>query len=261
MAVELRSEALIGEIPPTPAQPIFSAARAVPTAYETLLSTVKEFGHPVSYAQEQDGNLVQNILPVHKTEFRQISTSSKVELELHTETAFHPHKPAYVFLMCLRGDENAFTTYANSDDFLSDLDGETIETLQAPLYRTRIDESFRAGGLPDLEIEMPILKRNAAGGFDCTYDRNFMTASSAEGEKALQLLYEAISANLRKISLRSGDILIIHNASTVHGRLPFQPRYDGTDRWVLRCLAVTELPGESELDGHVITTRFDDVTA
>ena len=257
MAVELRSGALIGEIPPTPAQPIFSAEQSVPTAYKTLLSTVREFGHAVSYAQEQSGNLVQNILPVHKTEYRQISTSSKTELELHTETAFHPHKPDYVFLLCLRGDESAFTTFANSDDFLSELDDETLETLQLPLYNTRIDESFRAGGLPDLEIKMPILKRNAAGDFDCTYDRNFMTASSAEGEKALQLLYEAISSNLRKVSLRSGDILIIHNASTVHGRLPFQPRYDGTDRWVLRCLGVAELPDESQLDGHVITTRFD----
>ena len=32
------------------------------------------------------------------------STSSKVQLMFHTEAAFHPHRPRYLLLLCLRGD-------------------------------------------------------------------------------------------------------------------------------------------------------------
>lgn len=245
----------VGEVPPTPAQPIFDALQVVPKAYSNLIDCGREFGTPISYIQEQDGNLVQNILPVHKTEYKQISTSSKVELELHTETAFHPYKPSHLFLFCLRGDDSAVTTYANSEDFLSELSEETLETLQQPLFKTRIDESFRTDGSPDLEILMPILRKMDTG-FDVTYDRNFMTGITPDAEVALRNISWAISSCLREIVLETGDLLIINNGRTVHGRKPFQARYDGTDRWVLRLLTIKNIPVASHRKGHVITTQF-----
>ena len=38
-----------------------------------------------------------------------MSTSSNVTLAWHTETAFHPHKPRYLLLLCLRGDRRRAT--------------------------------------------------------------------------------------------------------------------------------------------------------
>lgn len=33
-----------------------------------------------------------------------------------------------------------------------------------------------------------------------------------------------------------GDLTLIDNDVAVHGRIPFRPRYDGTDRWLKRVL-------------------------
>ena len=36
------------------------------------------------------------------------------------------------------------------------------------------------------------------------------------------------------MSLSPGEILVVDNDLVVHGRVPFQARYDGTDRWLKR---------------------------
>lgn len=245
----------IGEIPPTPPHPIFDPLKVVPEAYINLIECGRELGTPISYIQEQGGNLVQNILPVRKTEYNQISTSSKAELELHTETAFHPYKPSHLLLLCLRGDKSAVTTYANSEDFLSDLSEETIEILQEPLFKTRVDESFRTDGSPDVELIMPILRKTNTG-FDVTYDKNFMSGTTLDAEMALKNISWAIATCTKEVVLDDGDLLIINNNRTVHGRKPFQARYDGTDRWVLRLFTIRDIPVSSHRRGYVITTEF-----
>jgi len=50
--------------------------------------------------------------------------------------------------------------------------------------------------------------------------------------------------------------MVIDNRRTVHGRLPFNPRYDGYDRWVKRLMVISELPPDSERDGFIVTTEF-----
>jgi len=45
-------------------------------------------------------------------------------------------------------------------------------------------------------------------------------------------LVRKIDARLIDVALEPGQILIIDNYRTVHGRRSFMPRYDGTDRWL-----------------------------
>ena len=43
----------------------------------------------------------------------------------------------------------------------------------------------------------------------------------------------------------------------VHGRTPFEPRFDGTDRWLQRTFVVSDLaPSAAERRGRVIVTQF-----
>jgi L-asparagine oxygenase len=58
--------------------------------------------------------------------------------------------------------------------------------------------------------------------------------------------------------LETGDLLIIDNNKTIHGRKPFQPRYDGTDRWVQRMLIRKELPPKEQMNGHIVITSFEE---
>lgn len=208
-------------------------------------------GHVVGFSQEQSGQIIQNIVPNHKTEYQQISTSSRTQLELHTETAFHPYRPDYVLLMCLRGDTEAFTTVAGLGDILRLLDEETKTVLAQPIFTTSLDLSFQNEDQPDKEIATAILSPEGI-----VYDQQLMRPTCVSSEDALEALGTAVGLATRRIALMTGDLLVINNRKCVHGRASFQPRYDGTDRWLQRALVRSELPGEDQRVGNVITTSF-----
>ena len=230
---------------------------------EQLISRASEHGlFPVSYKQEQKGKLIQNILPIKKTETQQISTSSGVELGLHTELAFHPYRPSAVFLLCLRGDSTAVTTYAYVDDIVKHIQPVSLVALTRLWYITTLDDSFRTGGEEDMELYCSILREMSDGItrvdplYEITFDEVLMRGTNEQAEEAIDELKAAIKLCVKEIVLKTGDLLIINNKTTIHGRRPFQARYDGTDRWVRRMLAVYTLPPIGQLEGHVITTPF-----
>ena len=243
----------IGDIPKTPATPFTAKETEIADAVLCLIGS--SMGHLVSYKQEQEGVLLQNIVPVAKTESQQISTSSKVTLQLHTETAFHPYKPDFVLLMCLRGDESAFTTYADISEIAECLSPEAIIELKKPQFITKVDDSFRTHGEPDVELLKAILTEDEDG-YQICFDEFFMRGTTQAASEALDELIIAIAKCTDKVVLEAGDVMVIDNRRTVHGRLPFQPRYDGTDRWLKRLMVVESRPPDSEMDGRVITTEF-----
>jgi alpha-ketoglutarate-dependent taurine dioxygenase len=265
MGITIYRNQRIGEIPPTPATSIIDDS-VTPDSVKVLKEYGSILGHPVSYVQEQNGRLIQNLVPVHKTEYQQISTSSKVELEMHTESSFHPFRPSYVLLLCLRGDEAVATTYADDFDIVPKLSNEAISILQKKWFTTQIDQSFRSDGQPDVHIHTPILEKTNTDWmvWKITYDSWFMKAvgdgsdeSRSQAERALQEMRDAVNSSTKEVVLKTGDLLVINNDCTVHGRKPFQPRYDGTDRWVQRMLAIREMPPSEHIDGHMITTKFE----
>jgi L-asparagine oxygenase len=216
------------------------------------------FGSIYGFAQEQNGQVVQNLFPIKRDEGRQISSSSETVLEMHTETAFHPWRPEVVMLLCMRGDVNAGTNLATLPDIVARLDEETIRILHLPEFTTRIDESFQSEEQPDREILTPILFNNATS---MTYDRALMKSLTEAGNRALQAFSNAIEEVKKTVFLKTGEILVINNRTTVHGRTPFKARYDGTDRWLKRAMVSTKLPDWDEMeirDGRwkVVTTRF-----
>jgi len=254
MGVSVYDDIVIGFVPSTPATPYGEESPTL-TANDSLIEFAMTLGYPVGYAQEQNGRIIQDIVPVHKTEYRQISTSSKVELGLHTETAFHPHKPDYVLLLCVRSDPSAETTYANLSDILPKLDKDTIRTLMNPWYLTGIDESFRTNGESDMQIPLSILSVTD-GVWELTYDATVMSGINHAARNALVELEKAVNSSVQAIALKAAQLLVIDNRTTVHGRRPFQPKYDGRDRWLKRALVVKNLPPEHEYEDGVITTKF-----
>ena len=69
------------------------------------------------------------------------------------------------------------------------------------------------------------------------------------------LFRSAVKLATQRVVLSDGDVLVIDNDRAVHGRTPFVPRYDGTDRWLKRALVVRELPSANAF-GRVIQTRI-----
>lgn len=218
-------------------------------------------GHLVSYIQEKNGDLFQNLAPVKGTEKIQASSGSQVQLQFHRETVFHPYAPEYLLLYCLRPDHDraAETTYASISHALPLLSDAYRELLFQPLYRTGIDYSF--GNLQTVKGNgpvLPVLYGNRHDPF-LNYDEDLMTAITPEAEAALEALKDAVVSVYRGVKLNSGDLLCIDNRRTVHGRSSFVPRYDGFDRWLQRSFVVRDL-GESAVDRQlgerVIRTKF-----
>ncbi len=218
-------------------------------------------GHLVSYIQEKNGDLFQNLAPVQRDEAIQASSGSKTRLQFHRETVFHPYPPEFLLLYCLRPDHDriAETTYASITPALPLLSTEHQELLFEPLYRTGIDYSF--GNIQTVKgngLILPVLYGNRNDPF-LNYDEDLMEGMTPEAQTALDALKEAIAQVYRGVRLEMGDLLCIDNRRTVHGRSSFTPRYDGFDRWLQRSFVVRDL-GLSAVDRfpgeRIIRTQF-----
>lgn len=218
-----------------------------------LLAKASEYGSPIGYVQEQGGVLVQNLFPIMGNEARQISSSSRVQLELHTETAFHPWRPDFLMLFCLRGDRTAETTISLLVDILGNLSSETVDILKEQRFSTSIDVSFQNKSQPDKVIKMSVLSEDCSR---MTFDQTLMRGNDIEAQNALEKFRQAVYDNLMGLTLYEGDLLVIDNHKAIHGRGPFTPRYDGTDRWLKRVMVRTELPPADHVCDSVITTML-----
>jgi len=252
-AITLIHDYFNGVVPPTPTA-VDHSIDACPAATRALLQFADDIGRAVGYDREQDGRLIQDIFPVRASEHSQVSTSSKVMLGAHTETAFHPHKPRYIVLLCLRGDANAATTYADVNDIVQHLTHDEIATLQTDRFVTTVDPSFMANGEPDASVVVTPLTRTATG-WVFVYDELLMSGTTPCAQAALDSLHRAAKQSTKKVVLETGDLLVVDNDYAVHGRTPFVPRYDGTDRWLKRALVVRAMP-TIDVVGRVIQTRL-----
>jgi alpha-ketoglutarate-dependent taurine dioxygenase len=91
------------------------------------------------------------------------------------------------------------------------------------------------------------------------FDEDLMVGTDVEAESALHALGAALAANHVAVALAASDLVILDNDVVVHGRSPFEARYDGTDRWVQRIMVVSDLAASAdERVGRMITTVFGD---
>jgi L-asparagine oxygenase len=223
-----------------------------------LRTSASRFGSIFGYAQEQNGNTVQNLFPIKTDETKQISSSSKVTLEMHTETAFHRYRPTTVLLLCVREDPDAGTNIAPLSRIIENLDEHTINALKRPEFVTEIDESFRTDEYRTMPVETAVLSEDNQ---KIVYDRALMVGTTSDAESALTRLSEAVQKANETIYLKTGELLVMDNHTNVHGRTPFEARYDGTDRWLKRVLVTTQQIPSHEIEWRegrhrVITTAL-----
>ena len=245
----------IGDLPHTPPTPTTPAEKDSVSEF-TLLTIARRLGQPVGYEPEHGGDLVQNIVPTETAVDRQVSTSSKVQLMFHTEAAFHPYRPRYLLLLCLRGDPSAFTTLSSIFEVMPQLPPDVVEVLFQPRFRTAVDESYLHGRGNVLGAPMAVLTGDPRRP-SMVFDADLMVGLDTAADDALRVLGDAASTYHTSVALEAGDLLVVDNAVAVHGRSPFEPRFDGTDRWLQRTFVVSDLaPSAADRRGRVITTRF-----
>ena len=230
-------------------------------------------GDVVSWATQQDGRIVTDVVPAPGMEDSLVSSSSMTELGWHTEDAFSPCRADYVGLFCLRSPELTATTIGHLD--LRALPAHVEEVLRQPRFHIMPDtshdaalntdhgESGRTDAFERLERvrrkppQIPLLEGHPDAPV-LRIDGDFVSVAEGDDEaaSALAWLKAHLSANLYDFPLSPGDVGFIDNRNVVHGRRPFRPRYDGTDRWLKRVNIVSDLrrtrPGRSSTTTRVI---------
>jgi L-asparagine oxygenase len=245
----------LGDVPPTPPSPR-QARKADRVSEFALLTVARRLGQPVGYAPEHGGDLVQNISPVEQDAERQVSTSSKSVLAFHTEAAFHPHRPRFLLLLCLRGDPAAATTLSSVHAMLDALSPHDRSVLAMPRFTTATDESYVGGPSSRRSLPRPILTGDRARP-KLWLDADLMRGTDDEAQGALDRLSALAAEQATGVVLEAGDLLVVDNDVAVHGRSPFSPRFDGTDRWLQRTFVIADhTAADGERDGRIVGTRF-----
>lgn len=241
-ALLVRGLPLDDTLPPTPDGNGPGAEwHTVPISSIVQLMATSVLGEVVSYADEKQGSLIQDVAPAPGAEARQENTGSCL-LELHTEDGFHPEPPRYLSLLGLRGDTDreAWTVTSGIRRAVRGLDGGARRLLARPAYHIALASSFVGAEAQLWSLPVPVLHGSAEDPELCA-DFHAIRATDDAGWAALERLRRALLAELRGHRLEPGDLLIVDNGKAVHGRTAFTPRYNGTDRWLRRCLAVGDL--------------------
>lgn len=211
--------------------------RCATEMYLTGLATL--LGEVFAFRTQHEGNVIQNIVPMPGDTYEQVGTGSKVFLEWHTEDAFHQYRAHYIGLLCLRSDPLAATTFASVKHMR--IPEPYRQVLFENKFQAGIDKAHGGTGRPE---EGPIISI-FSGRNDHPFLRVDMSCVRAlpgetEAQIALEYLGQAMNAAGRQLTLEQGDVLFMDNFSLVHGRTPFIPRFDGTDRWLQRVSITTD---------------------
>ena len=201
----------------------------------TLLAVAGQLGEAFTFASLYEGRLVQHVTPVPGRECEQTSEGSGTFLAWHVEDAFTEDRCDFFGLLCLRGEPGAATLVAPARSL--DLPAEVERVLRAPRFVVAPDIAHG----PDTTLDLPA--RAVLTGppddpeicFDAVYQRPADPADAAAAA-ALDTVAAAVDAAAAAHVLEPGQLLLVDNRRVVHGRTAFRPRYDGTDRWLLRTM-------------------------
>lgn len=239
-------------LPPTP-HVNGSVQREPSLGAAVLLMVACGLGDPGAFRPEKNGALVQDVVPVPGMEEFQGNAGSTL-LTFHNENAFHEHRPDFVMLLCLRADPTgqAGLRTACIRQVLPLLSDRTVKALWSPEFVTAPPPSFGMGAVE--AVAAPVLSGDPSDPdirVDLAATRP-VTESAAEALRDLRDHFDTAATTHR---LNPGELAIVDNRVTVHGRTEFTPRYDGTDRWLQRTFVMTDLRRSRVMrpaDGYVL---------
>lgn len=225
-----------GPTPTEPDRPSLSPRRG----YAWISFAVRRLGDEFAYAMEKRGALVHNIYPTAQGATTQSNASFRVDLGLHTENAFHPIRPDWVALYCVRTVEEApATRLVFLNEVLAQLTDDEIAVLREQRFTIRVVDSHLAEGEKD--IALPVAPLSGSPRDPVIRWHETLTANDEVAERAMRAFSAAAKRATRYVTLREGDMLVFANEFCLHGRDKFEARLDGTDRWTLRGYALRDI--------------------
>lgn len=206
-------------------------------AENALVGIGAALGQPFGSVEEKDGNLVHSLIPVRGTD-KPLSNEGATDFGLHVEDAAFETRQAFLLLYCERADHQrvAATPVADVRDALQRLDGSVVDDLYRDEFVIRRPYSLdRCAAEPVYSEPRAVLSGpRSLPQLRVTLYRDGTRATTDRAGRALRRLGDALQAVARPLRLAPGDCAVLNNRLVAHGRTGFKPRYDGTDRHLLR---------------------------
>jgi hypothetical protein len=199
-----------------------------------LLSSV--VGQVFTFDTIQLGNVINHIIPIKEDAARPISSGFQNDFGFHTEDAYHPCAGDYLGLLAVRNPDAVPTTLA----FLGDM--ALTPALRDPLFEPRflikpnVAHHLRHSSIARTSIlfgapEAPYVRANFNLFDPADHDPETM--------ECIRQLQTCVASAKQAIALAPGELLFIDNLRTLHGRDKYVPKFDGSDRWLIRLYITT----------------------
>jgi hypothetical protein len=227
-----------GIIPPTPTKS--SKPTNKDWVSEYLMLGLSRFigAKPYVIEEVRDGSVINQLIPLDPSS--NSGSGSKIPFNLHNEVVHEAKVPDFFILLCLRGNPMAKTTYCFLEDIIKLLPPEIIAELEKPNF---LMKSGDPSVFKDAKTHRcPILTKDEFG----NYQIRLNTAAGrceglTDGAKiALEYVKHCLNTNINihGVSLAEGDVLLVNNKQTLHGRTSFDVSQEdissGQNRWVQR---------------------------
>ena len=202
---------------------------------EVLLMLTSILGMPFAHSEEAE--LVSVVKPkkAHSMSSNP-SYFTATKFDLHSELPYITNPPDYLSLLCKYNVEDGYTYTSTISSALALLDGETIQILSEPIFQIMIPPHF--GQVEKYARERPIIS---------PYGDNFRVQIRFDKLKypeyagaAIKQLYEAVNKVRIEHLLSPGELLVINNNLSLHGRSAFNPTYSQQDRQLFRVYTIRD---------------------
>lgn len=220
------------------ATPVVHGEQRLIGGFEAIsLSVAMMYGNPIGYATQQNGRLINDIVPLeYQADVANHSGGFTNTFEFHTEDAFMPVPPSFIQLACVRNPTATPVVVSgiNPGELPTDVD----RRLREPSFRIGTNPG-QAGWRRNSHYDGPLL----SGLTELPFIRyNDATTSSMNGDiDAIHVLQTSLAARATDVTLEPGSIVIVNNSRLAHARRNYEAKCDGTDRWLLRLVTYRNL--------------------
>lgn len=182
---------------------------------EHFLSICRLLGSPIKH--EKEGDIIMKIKPDPlESKASTPAYNNGVKFDLHSELPYVHLPPDYIALLCMCNEQKIGTNISDVDTILEKLDRSTIDLLSDKAYKVLIPPHF--GHTNSHSERRPMISRNANGMYDLHVRFDGILCDTNEHRVAVEKLKTVADENIKEVTTRPGQILVINNRRSLHGR-------------------------------------------
>ncbi|WP_242507915.1 TauD/TfdA family dioxygenase [Rickettsiales endosymbiont of Peranema trichophorum] len=221
--------------------------------YVMILAILKHLGiYPVVYEGENSGMLVRNICPLMQTKYHVSSQGGVLDFMMHVdnpdlrirgECYEFTSAPDILSLLCIRNNDNIETNLVSLKKVIGHLKHQSIDLLMDEEYNIKRPDSFEMHSVTKKGLPLVTFDGN---NYCSRFDAHRTSTDSSRHIAVLQEFDKIANSDVlhTKVNLQPGDLLIFDNQTMLHSRRKFTPKFDGSDRWLLRVFGLYQKPAQ-----------------